>query len=109
MPDGREIFSFDDVVANFDLERFSPVGPIFDVDKLDWMNAEYIKALSPDEFLERAAPFLPGPGEDTALRILAPELQTRVKRLKDVCEQAEFLYQGKLELDADVLRKQASE
>jgi glutamyl-tRNA synthetase len=109
MPDGREIFSFEDVVANFDVERFSPVGPIFDVDKLDWMNAEYIKALSPEEFLSRAAPFLPGTGQEEALRILAPELQTRVKRLKDVCEQIEFLYQGKLDLDADVLRKQGAE
>ena len=62
MPDGREIFTFDDMVANFDVERFSPVGPIFDVDKLDWMNGQYIEALDDDEFLRRAAPFLPGTG-----------------------------------------------
>ena len=108
MPDGREIFSFDDVVANFDIERFSPVGPIFDVDKLDWMNAEYIKALPPDEFLDRAAPFLPSTGQEAALRILAPELQTRVKRLKEICEQVDFLYTGKLELDRELLRKQGA-
>lgn len=108
MPDGREIFSFDDVVANFDVERFSPVGPIFDVDKLDWMNGEYIKALSDDEFLRRSQPFLPGPGQEDALRILAPHLKTRVRRLKDVCEQVEFLYQGELDLDRAVLAKQGS-
>jgi glutamyl-tRNA synthetase len=102
MPDGREIFSFDDVVANFDVERFSPVGPIFDVEKLDWMNGEYIKALSDDEFLSRAAPFLPGPEPDPGLRVLAPELKIRVRRLKEVCEQVEFLYQGKLDLDASL-------
>jgi glutamyl-tRNA synthetase len=109
MPDGREIFTFDDVVANFDVERFSPVGPIFDVDKLDWMNGEYIKAFSPSEFLERARPYLP-PGDDQlpALRVLAPELQTRVRRLKEVCEQVEFLYVGKLELDRDMLAKQGA-
>jgi glutamyl-tRNA synthetase len=33
------------------------------------------------------------------LRILAPDLQTRARRLSQVCEQVEFLYQGKLELD----------
>jgi glutamyl-tRNA synthetase len=102
MPDGREIFSFDDVVANFDVERFSPVGPIFDVDKLDWMNAEYIKALSDDEFVRRSQPFLPGPDVDPGVRILAPELKTRVKRLKEICEQVEFLYQGKIELDVSL-------
>src|SRR5919199_1351565 len=62
MPDGREIFSFDDVVANFDVERFSPVGPIFDVEKLDWLNGKYIEALSDDELLDCIRPFLPGPG-----------------------------------------------
>jgi glutamyl-tRNA synthetase len=106
MPDGREIFSFDDIVANFDVERFSPVGPIFDVDKLDWMNGKYIEALDDDEFLRRATPFLPGPGQAESLRILAPHLKTRVKRLKDVCEQVDFLYSGKLELDRATLAGQ---
>ncbi len=108
MPDGREIFSFDDVVANFDVERFSPVGPIFDVDKLDWMNGEYIQRLSDAEFLDRVQPFLPGPGQESALRLLAPHLKTRVKRLKEVCDQVEFLYQGKLDLERDLLVRQGS-
>ena len=108
MSDGREIFSFEDVVANFDVGRFSPVGPIFDVDKLDWMNGEYIQRLSDAEFLDRAQAFLPGPGQESALRLLAPHLKTRVKRLKEVCDQVEFLYQGKLDLERDLLHKQGS-
>lgn len=103
MADGREIFSFDDIVSNFDVERFSPVGPIFDVDKLEWMNGKYIEALDDDEFLRRAAPFLPAPGDTQSLRILAPHLKTRVKRLKEVCEQLDFLYSGKLDLDRAML------
>jgi glutamyl-tRNA synthetase len=99
MPDGREIFSLQDLIANFDFERFSPVGPVFDIDKLDWMNGEYIKALEDDEFLRRAQPFLPGPGQEAGLRVLAPDLKTRAKRLSQICEQVEFLYQGKLDLD----------
>jgi glutamyl-tRNA synthetase len=102
MPDGREIFSFEDLVANFDFERFSPVGPVFDVEKLDWMNGEYIRAMSDDEFLREAQRFLPGPGQETGLRILAPDLRPRVRRLSQVCEQVEFLYQGKLDLDVSL-------
>jgi len=108
MPDGREIFTFDELAANFDVERFSPVGPIFDVDKLDWMNGQYLAALDDDEFLRRAAPFLPGPGQDRALRVLAPHLKTRVKRLKQICEQVDFLYTGELELDREMLAGQGS-
>jgi glutamyl-tRNA synthetase len=108
MPDGREIFTFDDVVANFDVERFSPVGPIFDIDKLDWLNGKYIEALDDDEFLRRCAPFLPGEGQAEGLRILAPHLKTRVKRLREVAEQVDFLYQGSLDLDAELLAKQGA-
>jgi glutamyl-tRNA synthetase len=108
MPDGREIFTFDDIVANFDVERFSPVGPVFDIDKLDWMNGKYIEALPDDELLERARPFLPGPGQEDALRILAPHLKTRVKRLAQVCEQVEFLYVSELDIEPELLAKQGA-
>jgi glutamyl-tRNA synthetase len=108
MPDGRETFSFEDIVANFDIERFSPVGPVFDIDKLDWMNGQYLSELSDDELLERARPFVPGSGQDDGLRVLAPHLKTRIKRLRDVCEQVEFLYVADVELDAELLRKQGA-
>lgn len=99
MPDGREKFTFDDVVANFDVERFSPVGPIFDIEKLEWLNGQYIRELPVDEFVRRTKPFLPGPGQEDALLRLAPALQERVRRLSEICEQVEFLYQGHLDLD----------
>jgi glutamyl-tRNA synthetase len=105
MPDGREIFSFDDLVANFDLERFSPVGPVFDVDKLDWMNGKYIEALDDEEFLHRIKPFLHGFHAEP-LRILAPYLKSRVKRLKDVYEQVEFLYHAHVDLSREILAGQ---
>jgi len=44
-PDGAEIFSFDDMVASFDWARVNPVGPVFDIDKLDWLNGHYVREL----------------------------------------------------------------
>src|SRR5919199_48256 len=108
MPDGREFFSFDELVANFDVERFSTVGPIFDVEKLDWMNGQYIQRLDDDEFLRRIEPFLPSAGQGEALHIMAPHLKERLKRLCQVREQLEFLYTDELDLDADVLTRQGS-
>jgi glutamyl-tRNA synthetase len=108
MPDGREFFSFDELVASFDIERFSTVGPIFDVEKLDWMNGQYIQRLDDDEFVRRIEPFLPSPGQTDALRIMAPELKKRVKRLCEAREQLEFLYTDELDVDAELLAKQGS-
>lgn len=41
-PKGKEIFSLDEFVENFSLERVRRAGPIFDTKKLDWLNAQYI-------------------------------------------------------------------
>ncbi len=109
MPDGREIFSFQDISEQFSWARFDPVGPVFDVDKLDWLNGQYIQALPDDEFLRRIQPFLPGHGEEDALRALAGPLKERTKRLSDIAEQVDFLFTGELDLDAELLTKQGLE
>jgi glutamyl-tRNA synthetase len=106
MPDGREIFSFQDVVENFSWDRFSPVGPVFDVAKLEWLNGQYLQALSDEELLRRARPFLPGPDEEAALDVLAPTFKTRLKRLSEIGEWVDYLYVGTVDLDRELLLKQ---
>ncbi len=51
-PEEKEIFSFDEFISVFDLKDIRQVGPIFDLQKLLWMNGEYIRSLSPEQ-LER--------------------------------------------------------
>jgi glutamyl-tRNA synthetase len=84
MPDGREIFGFADLVESFAWDRFSPVGPIFDLDKLDWLNGVYLRALSDEEFGAAARPFLP-PGVDPAdLGWVLTDVKERTKRLSEL-------------------------
>ncbi|MBI2939024.1 MAG: glutamate--tRNA ligase [Chloroflexi bacterium] len=109
MPDGREIFSFDDLVEHFAWERFSPVGPIFDVEKLDWLNHQYIQALPDEEFLRQARPFLLHDGEEEAIRRLIAPLKERTKRLADISEQVDFLYAEGSSADPSLLLKQGLE
>src|SRR4051794_38784301 len=45
-PDGEEIFTFDDMVRDFDWHRVNTVGPVFDLDKLGWLNGHYLRQLS---------------------------------------------------------------
>ncbi|MDQ1667249.1 MAG: glutamyl-tRNA synthetase, partial [Actinomycetota bacterium] len=67
MPDGREIFSFDDMVASFDWARVNTVGPVFDLDKLAWLNGHYVRELSPVELASRITDHLSRTG------VLPPE------------------------------------
>jgi glutamyl-tRNA synthetase len=45
-PDGREIFSRDYAIENFSLDRVNPADAVFDPQKLDWLNGQYIHAMS---------------------------------------------------------------
>lgn len=55
--DDREFFTMDELIEAFSVERLSKSPGIFDVDKLTWFNAEYIRRLTPEKYLEMAAPW----------------------------------------------------
>merc|ERR1712013_428422 len=55
MPDEREKFSLDEMVEHFNINRVSLGGPIFDVEKLRWLNGLWIReSLNDEDFIERA-------------------------------------------------------
>ncbi len=54
--DNQEIFSLDELARDFDFHRISKSPAVFDYDKLNWFNAEYIKAMGEEEFLSHAMP-----------------------------------------------------
>lgn len=56
--DGVEIKSMDEIAADFRIAEVSSSNSIFEYDKLNWMNAQYIKKLSTEELKERLLPFL---------------------------------------------------
>src|SRR4051812_22213686 len=61
-PDGAEVFSFEEMVAGFDWARVNTVGPVFDLDKLNWLNGHYLRELSTDEVALRMLPYLVAAG-----------------------------------------------
>ena len=88
MPDGREIFSLDEMVEAFDLDRVATGGPVFDLEKLDWLNGQYLRGLSADAFADRVAAW--GLGRDRLLQ-LVPLVQSRTERLIDLAPQVDYL------------------
>jgi len=87
----QEIFSFDDLVRVFSFERVQHGGARFDWDKLNWINGEYIRALSDDELALRLQPFLPQLEEKT-IRRAAPALKTRITKLADAADLLDYLW-----------------
>lgn len=102
----REIFTPDEAVAAFTLERVSKNPAVFDTDKLLWMNGEYIRALAVDDFVERARPWvLDAVGRDltedewATFTTIAPLVQERAKLLTEIGPQITFLFVDELEYD----------
>jgi glutamyl-tRNA synthetase len=54
----QEIFARDELIEKFSLEGVNRAGAIFDVEKLQWMNVQYLKQMPIDQFIELARPFL---------------------------------------------------
>ena len=52
-PDGEEIFTFEEMVESFDWARVNTVGPVFDLDKLGWLNGHYVRQLSVEDLAGR--------------------------------------------------------
>ena len=101
MPDGQEVFSFDEMVESFDWARVNPVGPVFDLTKLDWLNGHYIRTLGVDDLASRMLPYLqaeglvadPATSGELALLVAAtPFVQERIALLSEVVPMLGFLF-----------------
>ena len=89
----REIFTLPELVKEWDPAGISKSPAIFDGQKLRYINGEYIRRLSPDEFYEKALPWMRKTVKSgTAdLRALAGVLQARCEVLEDIPEQVDFI------------------
>ncbi|MEK5741412.1 glutamate--tRNA ligase [Acinetobacter variabilis] len=80
MPDEREKFTLAEMIEHFDINRVSLGGPIFDVEKLNWLNGQWIKALSPAELLDT---LLAWKADRAKLEEIAAAIQPRINLLSE--------------------------
>lgn len=91
MPDEREKFTLQEMIEHFDLSRVSLGGPIFDLEKLSWLNGQWIRELPMAQFAAQAQRWAFNP--DYLLRI-APLVQGRVETFSQIAPLAEFFFSG---------------
>ena len=88
----QEFFTLEELVQAFDITGISKSPAIFDLEKLNYFNSAYLKALSPEAFLAVAEPYLKqgitNPSID--LRLVAPLVQTRLNTLTEIPPMVDF-------------------
>ena len=84
-----DMFSLHDMLARYDFSRISLGGPVFDLVKLKWLNGEYIRKQSPEEFFYtlRQTVF-----SDAYLQAIAPLVQTRIDITGSIGDMADFFF-----------------
>ena len=98
--DKTELFTNDELIEAFSLERVSKSGAIFNLDKLDWMNGHYIRESGDEDLTDAlldywrrypAAELPPEPDRETLVRIV-PLIKERLKALSDAAERIPFFF-----------------
>ncbi len=99
MPDEREKFTLDEMIEHFNLNRVSLGGPIFDVEKLRWLNGLWIReSLNDEDFMERAKNWA---FNQAHIAPMVEHIKSRVETLSDIAPLAGFMFSGLLNVTAE--------
>jgi glutamyl-tRNA synthetase len=110
LPSGEEIFTFEQMSESFDWSRVNTVGPVFDLDKLGWLNGHYLRELAADDLVRRMLPYLhsagllatePSPEQRAMLAAAVPLIQTRMALLGEAPGLLRFLLVDESEFAID--------
>jgi glutamyl-tRNA synthetase len=114
--DDRELMTWDELVAAFSLEAISSGDAVFNTEKLDWMNGQYIARLPVEDLARRVLPLFGEAGlgdtplvsDPSSFHRLLELLRPRAKRLTDFVEQARPLVSDTVEFDPEAIEKNLS-
>ena len=108
----EEILSFDEIAARFDLDHVQKGGAVFDRERLEWMNGQWIRKLADDDLVTRLLPFLEAehiagridrtPTADE-IQVLLPMIRERLPTLGAVGDLIGFLWIDRLVVDPALL------
>ncbi len=96
---GTEKFTLPEMIEHFDVKNIRLGGPVFDLTKLKWLNGEYIRALSPEDFYAALRTTVLS---DAYLSSIAPLVQTRIETLGQFGNLTHFLFADDVVPSAEV-------
>lgn len=87
----EEIFSLNELIESFDYKKINKSPSVFDIQKLKWMNGEYIKAMDDDKFYEMALPYVKEViKKDLNLEMIMDMVKTRIEIFPDIPDMIGF-------------------
>ncbi len=108
-PEGKEFpISLEEFVEVFEMDRMQKTGPIFDTEKLNWMNGKYLReVLSIDEVKSRLQPYLPAGYPAEKIDLYLPLVFERMITLPDFAQLTSFFHED-VKIDVEQLLKKGA-
>lgn len=88
----EEIFSLEELIKEFDYHNINKSPSVFDMNKLRWMNSEYIKRMDNEQYYEYAIPYIKEAiHKEYDLKFIADLVKTRIETFLDIKDMIDFL------------------
>ena len=113
--DDQEFYYLDEMIQKFSLERVNKAGAVFNIEKLNWLNAEHLRKKTGQELLvdlrkELAKSSYSGTNfSDDYLSKIIEAMRERVSFIKEFVEKCPYFYEAPVSYDEDVLKKRWKE
>lgn len=101
----QEIFSLDELINLFSLEKINKAGARFDIEKAKWFNQQYLKLRSDQEIAEELKELLPSAASDEKLNRVAASLKERVTFVQEMADAGAFYFSVPQDYDAKTVKK----
>ncbi|MEK7543428.1 MAG: glutamate--tRNA ligase [Patescibacteria group bacterium] len=101
-PEGKELFSVDEMIQVFDLKNIQTTAPIFDIEKLRWMNGEYLRRSQKSKVKSQIYNFYNGKYEEDMIDKTVPLIIERIKTLAEYEAMAGFFFERPKELERPI-------
>ena len=99
--DDQEIFSMQELIEHFSLERVNKAGSVFNIEKLNWMNGMYLRNLPNEEYLKIALEKMKSFGYDAGEKLknesIALSFKERISTVNDLKEKASIFFDEEIE------------
>ncbi len=105
--DDQEIFSMQELIDSFSLERVNKAGAVFDLDKLEWMNGQYLRSIPEEAYLETGLQWMQrlnlDTGEAGKNKTVLKAVRPSLNKFSDLPQKAALFFNEKLEYEPEAL------
>jgi len=99
----KEIFSLEELIKEFSLERVHKGGAVFNIERLNWINSQYIRKMNLEELTRKCLPYFDKKDDFEYLKKIVALERDRIKKISEIGDLTKFFFADKLNYEKELL------